>query len=159
MAEGTGLADALTREHREIDEGIEAFLASLDGSDAPDAAPLQRAMRALRRHIYLEERILFPPLREAGMTMPIFVMLKEHGRLWRAMDALDDALGKGTDAAVLRERCQSMLGELAGHNSKEEPIVYPHADADLADFQREQLAQFLADGTFPDGWVCERAAS
>ena len=158
MAEGTELADALTREHHEIDEGIEAYLAGLDGGPV-DTTALQRAMRALRRHIYLEERFLFPPLREAGMMMPILVMLKEHGELWRAMDALDDALATGADAAALREHCRGMLSLLESHNSKEEPIVYPRADADLADFQRVQLAQFLADGTFPDGWVCERAVS
>lgn len=157
MTEGTELADALTREHHEIDEGIEAYLAGLD--DAAHPEPLQRAMQALRRHIYLEERFLFPPLREAGMMMPILVMLKEHGELWRAMDALDAALSSGADTAALREQCRSMLALLESHNSKEEPIVYPHADGDLADFQRVQLAQFLADGTFPDGWVCERAAA
>jgi iron-sulfur cluster repair protein YtfE (RIC family) len=156
MAEGTELADALTREHHEIDEGIEHYLAGLDAGG--DAAPLHRAMSALRRHIYLEERFLFPPLREAGMTMPILVMLREHGELWRAMDALDDALASG-DAVKLRTQCRDMLALLESHNSKEEPIVYPRADAELADFQRVQLAQFLADGSFPDGWVCERATA
>ncbi len=157
MAERTELADALTREHHEIDEGIEEYLAGL-GAEG-DAAPLRRAMHALRRHIYLEERFLFPPLRAAGMMMPILVMLKEHGELWRAMDMLDDALTSGGDAADLRTQCRDMLALLESHNSKEEPIVYPRADVDLADFQRVQLAQFLADGTFPDGWVCERAAA
>jgi iron-sulfur cluster repair protein YtfE (RIC family) len=156
MTDGTALADALTREHHQIDEGIEEYLAQLEGGG--DAAPLRRAMHALRRHIHLEERFLFPPLREAGMMMPIFVMLKEHGELWRAMDTLDDALGSGSDPADLRGQCRDMLALLESHNSKEEPIIYPRADADLADFQRVQLAQFLADGTFPDGWVCERAA-
>ena len=50
-----------------------------------------------------------------------------------------------------------MLDLLEAHNSKEEPIVYPRADSDLSEHQQEQLAQFLAAGTFPDGWVCERA--
>jgi hypothetical protein len=49
MTTGT-LATALEREHREIDAGIEAFLASLaDGQPRPE--PLVRAMQALRRHI------------------------------------------------------------------------------------------------------------
>lgn len=54
------LAAALEREHHEIDAGIAAFTA------APgDWQPLARAIRALRRHIYLEEEFLFPLLREA----------------------------------------------------------------------------------------------
>ena len=44
------LAEELEREHREIDECIRAFTA------APgDREPLTHAIRALRRHIYLEE--------------------------------------------------------------------------------------------------------
>ncbi|GAA3775707.1 hemerythrin domain-containing protein [Microbacterium kribbense] len=157
MTEATALADALTREHHEIDTGVEAYIASLDG--AADPAPLQAAMHALRRHIYLEERFLFPPLRAGGMMMAIMVMLKEHGQLWRTMDELDAALAAGEDVTALRERCQGMLALLSNHNTKEEPVVYPRADSDLSDEQREQLAQFLADGTFPDGWVCEKAAA
>lgn len=151
----TTLANALTREHHEIDAGVEAYLAVLDSGG--DVAPLRAAMDALRRHIYLEERFLFPPLREAGMMMPIMVMLREHGELWRAMDTLEEALASAGDAGALRTQCQALLALLDRHNSKEEPIVYPRADADLTEFQRAQLTQFLAAGTFPDGWVCEKA--
>ena len=48
--ETEGLAAALEREHREIDEGIAAFTTS-----PGDPQPLAHAIRALRRHIYLEE--------------------------------------------------------------------------------------------------------
>jgi hemerythrin-like domain-containing protein len=154
---GVDLAEALTREHHEIDAGVEAYLAGLDAGG--DVAPLRGALQALRRHIYLEERFLFPPLREAGMLMPILVMLQEHGQLWRAMDDLDEALASGADAGVLREQCRRMLALLDSHNTKEEPIVYPRADADLAEHQRVQLAEVLAAGTFPDGWVCEKATA
>ncbi|WP_029145175.1 hemerythrin domain-containing protein [Microbacterium luticocti] len=149
MTDGTRLADALTREHHAIDAGIEAYLA-----DDTDPQPLREAMHALRRHIYLEETFLFPPLR-ATMMMPIFVMLREHGELWHEMDAVDAALETGR--ADVPERCRDLLSLLDLHNQKEEPVVYPHADADLAPEVRGQLARFLAEGTFPDGWVCEKA--
>jgi iron-sulfur cluster repair protein YtfE (RIC family) len=147
-AEGATLADALTAEHRAIDGGIEAFL-----SDAGDAQALHDAMLALRRHIYLEEVFLFPPLKPT-MMMPIFVMLREHGELWRAMDAVDATVAAGGDADA---QCRDLLALLDEHNTKEEPIVYPRADADLDDAVRAQLADFLADGTYPDGWVCDQA--
>ena len=152
---GTDLADALTREHHAIDTGIEAYIASLDAGGDP--APLLDAMHALRRHIYLEELFLFPPLKKT-MMMPIFVMLREHGELWRAMDVLDAKLSAHTDPADLREHCQGLLAVLDNHNKKEEPVVYPRADSDLTDDARDQLAAFLDSGTFPDGWVCEKAA-
>ncbi len=46
------LSPALTREHREIDAVIEAFIEKLDcGSLQPE--PLTAALEALRRHTYL----------------------------------------------------------------------------------------------------------
>ncbi|UUT35165.1 hemerythrin domain-containing protein [Microbacterium elymi] len=152
MSDGTQLADALTGEHHAIDAGIEASLADPDAGPGP----LREAMTALRRHIYLEEEFLFPPLRAAGMMMPILVMEREHGELWRQMDSLEDLLmDAAADAA--QQASRELLALLDSHNSKEEPIVYPRADADLSAEQREQLARFLDAGTIPDGWVCAKA--
>ncbi|BDZ38992.1 hemerythrin domain-containing protein [Microbacterium suwonense] len=148
MTEGMALAEALTVEHRAIDDGIEAFL-----GDEGDPQALRDAMLALRRHIYLEEVFLFPPLKPT-MMMPIFVMLREHGELWRAMDGVDAAVTAGEDADAA---CRDLLVLLDEHNKKEEPIVYPRADADLDDEVRAELADFLRDGTYPEGWVCEQA--
>src|SRR5699024_11129966 len=133
----TSVADALTREHREIDAGIEAFVASVGaggpaGTVSEWAAPLLVAMTALRRHIYLEEEFVFPPIRDGGLVMPIMVMLREHGELWRAMDELSDLLETGADDPgqhqELVQRCSTMLDLLEAHNSKEEPIIYTRAD-------------------------------
>jgi hemerythrin-like domain-containing protein len=157
------LPEALTREHREIDAGIETFVAGLDRG-VVDPQPLLGAFDALRRHIYLEEEILFPPIRAAGLTMPLMVMLREHGALWELMDALTDLVGAsgsgGTDLADERvlATCRELLAQLDQHNSKEEPIIYPHAETDLTDEAAAGLAEFLRTGSTPDGWVCEALA-
>jgi len=80
------LAAALEREHHEIDEGTAAFAAS-----PRNPQPLARAIRALRRHIYLEEEFLFPLLGEAepALRAPVFVMLREHAQIWNTLDALE----------------------------------------------------------------------
>jgi hemerythrin-like domain-containing protein len=156
MTEGT-LADALEREHREIDGGIEEYTAALDRGDA-DTTPLLRAMGGLRRHIYLEEEFLFPPLKEAGMTMPIFVMLREHGELWDTMDGLDALLTATTASGALQDACRELLAKLDSHNSKEEPIIYPQADAVLEPEANGRLHAFLAEGRMPEGWRCEKAS-
>ena len=153
MTAGT-LAQALEREHREIDGGIEEYAAS--GDDA-DPAPLMRAMAGLRRHIYLEEEFIFPPLKDAGMTMPVFVMLREHGELWNAMDALDAMLAADTASDALQNACRELLAKLDSHNSKEEPIIYPQADAVLSPEAGEQLHAFLESGRMPEGWRCANA--
>ncbi|WP_319447399.1 MULTISPECIES: hemerythrin domain-containing protein [unclassified Mycobacterium] len=153
---GEVLSVVLEREHNEIDRGIAAFVEKLDGGSV-QPEPLSAALDALRRHIYLEEIILFPPIREAGMTMPIFVMMREHGELWRTMAALTKLLTDGADSAPLRDTCTQLLDQLEHHNSKEEPIIYPHADTDLPEQVSAELARFIESGRTPDGWVCQQA--
>lgn len=151
-------AAALEREHREIDAGIEAFTESLTrGEFGPE--PLRRAMDTLRRHIYLEEEFLFPPLRTAGLVGPVLVMLREHGELWQSMGALEALLAEGADAgtATVRDRCRELLAQLDRHNSKEEPIVYPQAERVLTESATAELRTLIASGELPEGWVCRAA--
>jgi iron-sulfur cluster repair protein YtfE (RIC family) len=155
MPDGTP-SIVLEREHNEIDRGIEAFIEKLDGRSV-EPELLGAALEALRRHIYLEETILFPPIREAGMTMPIFVMMREHGELWRTMDTLIALLADEADSEQLWNTCRLLLSQLEAHNAKEEPIIYPHADTDLPAQVTEELARFIESGRIPDGWVCQHA--
>jgi hypothetical protein len=145
---GTTLTAALEREHREIDSGIETYLSGRE------LGALQQAMTGLRRHIYLEEAFLVPPLRAAGMFGPIMVMLREHGELWQTMDGLGAQLAEGTAA---EESCRRLLELLARHNEKEEPIVYPQADEVLPEQDAADLHAFLESGEIPPGWVCQAA--
>ena len=146
------LAAALEQEHHEIDEGIAAFMA------APgDRLPLIRALRALRRHIYLEEEILFPLLHQAdpAVAAPVFVMLREHGRIWDLLGTLELL---GNDAAGLAVTRQ-LTSHLLHHNLKEERILYPFADEALPAAEAERLRAFIDTGDLPDGWACFKARS
>lgn len=146
------IAAALEREHQDIDGCVEAFLD--DPGGATDV--LRTGLAALRRHIYLEEAFLFPPLRAAGLEMPVQVMLSEHGQLWRLIDDLLDAVDKeGPETAEASAR--QLLELLDRHNSKEEPVIYPRADVDLPPEQADELGIFIGMGRMPEGWVCERA--
>lgn len=151
------LSAALEREHREIDTGIETFIEKLEGGSV-QPEPLTAALRALRRHIYLEEVLLFPPIRAAGMVMPIFVMMREHGQLWRTIDALTDLLADAIDNRRLAHTCGQLLDQLHQHNSKEEPIIYPHADTALPAHTSAELTRFIETGCTPDGWECQQAS-
>lgn len=150
------LSTLLEREHHEIDGGIEEYANGLTWGET-NPAPLVRAMNALRRHIYLEEEFIFPTLRTAGLMMPVFVMLREHGEIWDAMSALDRQLSDGTDPDTLGDACRELLTRLDAHNSKEEPIIYPRADAELSDEASNRLRDFLDAGAMPEGWRCEKA--
>ena len=103
------LSVVLEREHHEIDSAIAAFIEKLDGG-CVQPEPLSAALEALRRHIYLEETFLFPPIREAGMIMPIFVMMREHGELWRTMDALTDLIVDRADTRTAARYLPSAAG-------------------------------------------------
>ena len=156
------LAAALTAEHHAIDAGIEAFVSRTRGGEtgAGWAEPLQEAMQALRRHIYIEEELVFPRLRQGPLLMPIMVMYREHGEIWRAMDALDAQLAQQPDAPAKEElvaACNQMLELLEQHNLKEEPVIYPHLDSDLDEATQAQLRDVMDHGKLPDGWVCEKA--
>lgn len=150
------LAADLKREHREIDAAIETFIENLD-RDGVQHELLAETLAALRRHIYLEEVFLFPPLRDAGIVMPIFVMMREHGQLWRTADELIDLLAGGNDSARLRDMCARLLGQLHQHNLKEEPVIYPRADAELPAQTSAELSRFIDTGRAPEGWVCQQA--
>ncbi len=146
------VSEVLEREHREIDKGIEAFLENPEGG----AAPLLQAARALRRHIYIEEEVVFPPLVETNLMAPIMVMLREHGNIWRTLAQLEGEVAAASGQA-LRDSCQSLLQQLNTHNQKEEPIIYPHVDEALNPEEAVTLQEFLATGDMPEGWACVRA--
>ncbi|MDE3130316.1 MAG: hemerythrin domain-containing protein [Acidobacteriota bacterium] len=150
------LAAALEREHHEIDAGIERFLIAQRAGE-PQAEPLRQAIGALRRHIYLEEEFLFPPLSEAGLAVPIFVMLREHGEIWDTMDRAEEQLAQGSGGDPDTGLCLELLAQLERHNSKEEAIVYPRADAALDLDTAAELRSFVATGQMPAGWSCEQA--
>lgn len=150
------LADALKREHEDIDAGITAFRTGLEGG-SPPVETMLAALEAHRRHIYLEEAMLFPPLRAGGLFAAILVMLREHGQMWNLMDELQPLVeAGGTDPAV-PELCERFVALIDAHNLKEEATIYSRADDLLQAPATAELREFMAAGTMPDGWVCEHA--
>ena len=76
------LSAELTREHHEIDDAIETFIEKLDCGSVQREL-LTDTLEALRRHIYLEEVFLFPPLREAGI---VYADLRDDARARSAVE-------------------------------------------------------------------------
>lgn len=151
------LSVAMKDEHHVVDAGIEAFLAKLDGG-VVDAAGLHTTLNVLRRHAYMEENFIFPPLRSGHLMMSIFGMLRGHGEIWRTMDRIEELAADGSDHGALREVGQQLLAQLAQHNKVEEAVVYSAADIDLEPAKAAEWADFKKTGTMPVGWVCEKAA-
>ena len=148
------LREALEREHRAIDGGIEEFLAHV--GTRPQTTQLHDTLVALRRHIWLEEEFLFPPLREAGIFGPVLVMLAEHRDLWSTMALLEQQIADGIAPEELRSTASTLLAQLDRHNTKEEPILYSQADTTLSEDARAELHDFIAHEELPPGWSCLR---
>lgn len=148
------LADALTREHEEIDAAMRDFMAA---RESVPTARMQSALASLRRHIYLEEVLLFPPLRPTGLFAAIIVMLRDHGPMWRLMDQLEPLLADAATDARVPALCAELAELLAAHNGKEESTVYAQADTSLDAASAEALRAFLRSGQLPEGWACAKA--
>lgn len=149
------LADALEKEHVDIDAGIEAFRQGLVGG-TPPVDTMLKALAAHRRHIYLEETILFPPLRAGGLFAAILVMLREHGEMWQIMDKLEPLIAAGGTDPEIPELISQFVDLIARHNEKEEATIYAKADELLNAEASDELRDFMATGAMPDGWVCEK---
>src|SRR5690606_19417131 len=150
------LAALLTREHHDIDGGIERYLENLRNGEGADATPLLDAMAAWRRHISPEEVFVFPTLASGGLGIPVHVTHGEPGESGRAMDELEPRPADGGPQQLRGDRLD-LRGLLEGHNPKEEPVIYPRAQPALDPEEQAELATFLASGRMPDGWVCRTA--
>jgi iron-sulfur cluster repair protein YtfE (RIC family) len=149
------LAEALEKEHQDIDAGIAAFTTGLAGGEPP-VDTMTAALAAHRRHIYLEEAMLFPPLRAGGLFAAILVMLREHGQMWQLMDELQPLVEAGGTDPRVPELCEKFVALIAAHNLKEEATIYAKADEVLAAPASGELRAFMTAGSMPEGWVCEK---
>ncbi len=142
------LSATLASQHRQIDDGVQGII---DGHGSLDN--LAATMDLLRRHLYLEEALLFPPLMKAGLAMPVFVMKREHGQMWPLLTSLSTACAAATPVAELHEPARQLFQLLQIHNTKEEQIVYAAADR----LDDAALAAAIGHANAPEGWVCATA--
>ncbi|GAA3982596.1 hypothetical protein GCM10022279_02670 [Comamonas faecalis] len=145
-------SELLERQHRDIDAGIQAV-----AEGGGDLRALGASLDLLRLHLYIEEDILFPPLERSGLTMPVFVMQREHGQMWLLLEQLAAACGAGADPAALKGDCAELLHLLQVHNPKEEQILYTAADRLAAQAGDGTLASDIGQAGLPGGWACRMA--
>lgn len=123
-----------TADHRACDELWAAVEAAVDRDDRAAAhAAFARFDAATRRHLDMEEQVLFPAFEQAtGMTMgPTQVMRHEHAQMRGLLDQMARAADRDLDAMV--EYGDTLLMLTQQHNLKEEGVLYPMTEANLAD--------------------------
>jgi hemerythrin-like domain-containing protein len=98
----------------------------------------------LRRHIRLEEDVLFPVFERRGRmgSGPVHVMLMEHRAIEATMTRMKAALAEDA-AGPFAEAREDLLAVLGPHNEKEERILYPTTDDSLSSDELGALVRQL----------------
>ena len=136
------IRDLMAADHRQCDDFFVAVERSVARSAWSDAdAEFGRLREAMLHHFDAEEEILFPAFEaHTGMTMgPTRVMRSEHDQMRELLAAAKAALDE-RDADDYSGTAETLLIMMQQHNMKEENVLYPMCDQQLA----AQLATLLA---------------
>ena len=140
----TGPQAFMTEDHRACDVLWSELEAAIDAEDEARARELWgRFNGAIRRHLDMEELVLFPAFENVtGMHGggPTAVMRMEHQQMRGVLDQMGGAASSGDLQGVL-DHGDTLLMLTQQHNVKEEGILYPMLDRLLAAQWPELVSQ------------------
>lgn len=137
------VAEYLSWDHDRLDAILDTVRSRVYNAEWPYARrDYDEFARGLKRHIRLEEDILFPVFEDRvgprGRTTP---MRDEHTQIRGALGSLHDAVSRA-DAAAFARSLSVLLALMRAHSLKEEEILYP-ADQMLSEPERAALVRRL----------------
>jgi hemerythrin-like domain-containing protein len=133
----------LSGDHRELDQKFEEFKATPASDMAQRRERFDRFAAELRRHIEVEERLLFPVFGEGDPSRRALVdrMLDEHRQIEVALEGIRLRLDEGNASTGDVEF--ELVNVLWEHNAREEGAVYPWFDTHLSKDRMRQVTQGL----------------
>ena len=135
-ATDAGLVDYFTGSHRDCDGDWADVEAAADARDDEAVrAGWQKYERAFRRHLAMEEALLFPAVEAATGIVdsgPTHVMRMEHEHMRAVLDQMAAAMESG-DRQELLDQGDTLHILVQQHNVKEEGVLYPMAERALTD--------------------------
>ncbi|MBI5345145.1 MAG: DUF2249 domain-containing protein [Deltaproteobacteria bacterium] len=141
---GRSVTEYMQTDHGRLDKIYGRFQEAVRDNRWEDASrDFKEFSLGLRRHIRIEEEILFPVFEEkTGMrdSGPTAVMRMEHADIKGLLDRITVAAG-AENAREAKEAAYHLTNILADHNMKEEHILYPESDAFLSDSERVQVVK------------------
>lgn len=151
------VTEFLGRDH----DGLDAIFAEArrlaDGGACAEArATFQEFAHGLIRHIAAEENALFPAFENAtGMQSgPTMVMRVEHRQIGGLLEDATAAIA-ANDAGRFAKKAAELQVVLAGHNEKEEGILYATMDLCLAgERERDEFVHVLQAQSALSGCGC-----
>ena len=143
------LGSRMRQDHERLDAVFDRFR-SIDVSDLPNRSRVFEEFAAgLRRHIRIEEDLLFPAF--AGNDPPrrevVAVMREEHVRIQETLDAIAARLATGAGGTSALE--EALLNVLWAHNAREEGLLYPDLDEQVPEGVRRDSLARLNRGSDP----------
>jgi len=138
------ISEFMAADHRRCDD---LFVAAERAASQPDWDTVRdefnQFLRAMARHMAMEEQALFPSFEQANSSPmgPVAVMRHEHQQMRELFDEMDAAVAaKSTDDFL--GSAETLLILMQQHNRKEESILYPMSDQMLAG-QRDTLLKHM----------------
>ena len=137
-----GVNESFSWDHDRLDALEAAAFEKRLAGDLEAARDLYSAFASgLRRHIGVEEQILFPAFEErSGMPPtegPTAVMRAEHREIEALLGQIEEAIGVAdSPAEMLRPSLRMVLED---HNMKEEQVLYPVTDDLLGGEEADRL--------------------
>ena len=132
----SGLAAFFEQDHRDCDARWVDVEELLDTEDIDAARPAWQKFEAgLRRHMAMEEEVLFPAFESAARMDdggPTAAMRMEHQQMRGLLDQIGAAMESG-DAEQAMDIGDTLLMLMQQHSNKEEGMLYPMAESVLAD--------------------------
>lgn len=133
---GSGLTAFFEQDHRDCDARWADVEELLDARDVDAARPAwQKFDTGMRRHIAMEEEVLFPAFESAARMAgggPTAVMRLEHQQMRDLLDQIESAMEAG-DSEQAMDIGDTLLMLIQQHTIKEEGMLYPMAENLLAD--------------------------
>jgi uncharacterized protein (DUF2249 family)/hemerythrin-like domain-containing protein len=135
----TSLAGYMQTDHARLDSIMGRFKGSVKAGAFDEALKhFKEFDLGLRRHIKVEEELLFPAFEEkTGMkdAGPTMVMRMEHEEIRDTLSRTLNATEK-SDTGAATEATDALVNYLSDHNMKEEHVLYPELDACVNDTER-----------------------
>lgn len=155
------VGEALAAEHRRLSLIAYRCLdeAGGDAGEVRARAGLLDLVRGLRRHLRLEEQVLFPAFERVSGADKVSTseLRAEHREIEGMLDALSAAIetdDAGQATRALARELPRLLSRLDDHDRKEEATLYPAADRAITDpDQRRQLVLTAAEYNYYERWL------
>lgn len=133
--------EALSIEHRQIEELFEQILSAGETEALKRSKLFRKLDRALSRHAFAEEQVVYPTLGEHGSEADARRLSGDHfdqRALLHAIDVLD------RNDPNWREQLRKLYKAFAAHAYDEDHVVYPNLRARLSPEDNARLHRDLA---------------